>query len=37
MDRLALLERFGTGYDAVVAALEGITPAELDREQASGG
>jgi hypothetical protein len=31
MDRLALLERFRTGFDDVVDALAGITPEELDR------
>ena len=31
VDRQALIDRFRTGYDDVVDALDGITPDELDR------
>jgi hypothetical protein len=35
-DRAALLERFRSGYDAVAAALDGATDAELDRDPGGG-
>ncbi len=35
-DRAALLERFRSGYDAVEAALDGATDAELDRDPGGG-
>jgi hypothetical protein len=37
MDRTALLDRYAGGYDAVVAALDGATDAELDARPADGG
>jgi hypothetical protein len=37
MNRTDLLDRFRTGYPEVVAALDGITPDELDRLPADGG
>ena len=37
MDRAALLDRYAAGYDAVVAALDGATDAELDARPADGG
>lgn len=37
MDRTALLDRYAAGYDAVAAALEGTTDAELDRRPSDGG
>jgi hypothetical protein len=36
MDRRALLDQYRTGFDAVVDALSGITPDELDRRPPSG-
>src|SRR5207247_6902969 len=33
----ALVTRYKSGYDAVVAALEGITEPELDRDRGDGG
>jgi hypothetical protein len=35
-DRAALLERFRSGYDAVEAAFDGATDAELDRDPGGG-
>ena len=35
-ERQALIEQYATGYDAVVAALEGITDAEWDSREAPG-
>jgi hypothetical protein len=37
MNRTDLLDRYRTGYQAVVDSLEGITPGELDRAPADGG
>jgi hypothetical protein len=36
MDRRALLERYRTGYDAVIDALDGATDADLDRKPPDG-
>ena len=36
MDRTAQLDRFRTGFDAVIGALAGITPDELDRRPPDG-
>jgi hypothetical protein len=35
-ERQALIEQYATGYDAVVAALEGITDAEWESREAAG-
>jgi hypothetical protein len=37
MDRRAAIDRYASGYDAVAAALEGITETELDHRPADGG
>jgi hypothetical protein len=37
MDRDALIDRYATGYDAVVDALAGATDAELDARPSAGG
>lgn len=36
MDRSASIDRYAAGFDAVVAALDGITAAELDHRPAPG-
>src|SRR5215210_7184032 len=37
MDLATLLDRYARGYDAVVAAVDGATDAELDARPADGG
>jgi len=37
VDHAALVERYAAGYDAVVAALDGATDAELDARPVDGG